>query len=172
MAVVPVGIALGSNVGDRTAELNAGIGFLRSIAINGKYRESHRIETAPVDCPKGTPNFLNSVAEISVESDLITPRGLLELIQQFEISRGRDPKHGPNTPRPLDLDILYYDNHEISEPGLIIPHPRMTSRHFVLEPLYHLRPNMILPGQTLAVHELMTQLSKDKGKKKKLLFGI
>jgi len=155
MAVVPVGIALGSNLGVRSAELNAGINYLRTLSVAGRLAQSQRIETTPVDCPPGSSPFLNAVAEIDVDTETLPPRWLLDLLQAFEIERGRPALHEVNAPRPLDLDILYYGDLIVNEPGLIIPHPRAASRRFVLEPLSHLRPDLVLPGQTRTVRELL-----------------
>jgi len=156
--IVPVGIALGSNLGDRSAELDAGISFLRHLASNHEVRESPRIETAPVDCPPGSSAFLNSIAEIEVDTVLLPPLNLLGCLQEFEIERGRSPLRDVNAPRPLDLDIIYYGVEQIDQMGLIIPHPRAHLRRFVLEPLSHLRPDLVLPGQTKTVKELLTEL--------------
>ena len=158
MALNPVGIALGSNLGEREAELDAGVSFLRYISANNQVRESPRIETAPVDCPPGSPPFLNSVAEIEVDSVDLPPLRLLDVLQQFELRRGRSPLRGINDPRELDLDIIYYGVEQIDQMGLIIPHPRAHLRRFVLEPLSHLRPNLVLPGQTKTVQELLAAL--------------
>jgi 2-amino-4-hydroxy-6-hydroxymethyldihydropteridine diphosphokinase len=156
--IVPVGIALGSNLGDRSAELDAGILFLRMLAKNNKVRESPRIETVPVDCPPGSTAFLNSVAEMQVDSVMLTPLNLLSCLQEFEEERGRSPLRETNSPRPLDLDIIYYGNERFDQMGLIIPHPRAHRRFFVLQPLSILRPNLILPGQTKTVKELLRNL--------------
>jgi 2-amino-4-hydroxy-6-hydroxymethyldihydropteridine diphosphokinase len=155
MAVVPVGIALGSNLGVRSAELNAGINFLRTLSVQGRLVQSQRIETTPVDCPPGSLPFLNAVAEIEVDEETLPPRWLLDVLQDFEISRGRAAVHEVNAPRPLDLDIIYYGDLVVNEPRLIIPHPRAAARRFVLEPLSHLRPDLILPGQTKTVRQLL-----------------
>jgi len=154
-----VGIALGSNLGDRSSELNAGIAFLRTLSVINEVRESPRIKTTPVDCPPGSDEFLNSVAEIDIESTTYPPGRLLELLQDFERSRGRASVRGINAPRPLDLDIIYYGDQVIREPFpfLVIPHPRAHLRHFVLEPLSRLRPDLILPGQTKTVMELLRE---------------
>jgi 2-amino-4-hydroxy-6-hydroxymethyldihydropteridine diphosphokinase len=152
---VPVGIALGSNLGDRAAEIEAAFSFLKSLAANGNIRRSPVIETAPVDCPPGSTPFLNAVAEIDVDSRIMPPHKLLSRMQQFEMARGRPPDHGRNTPRPIDLDILYYGDRVLQTPELTIPHPRIAERRFVLEPLAHLRPDLILPGQTKSVRELL-----------------
>ena len=155
--IVPVGIALGSNMGDRFAELDAGISFLRLLSKKHDVRESPRIETAPVDCPPGSPAFLNSVAEIEVDSVFLPPLNLLGCLEEFEIERGRSPLREVNASRPLDLDIIYYGVERIDQMGLIIPHPRAHVRRFVLEPLAHLRPDLVLPGQTKTVRQLLEQ---------------
>ena len=155
--IVPVGIALGSNMGNRSAELDEGIAYLRLLSANYEVRESPRIETAPVDCPPGSPAFLNSVAEIEVDSVFLPPLNLLGCLEEFEIERGRSPLREVNAPRPLDLDIIYYGIERIDQMGLVIPHPRAHLRRFVLEPLSHLRPDLVLPGQTKTVRQLLEQ---------------
>jgi len=156
--IFPVGIALGSNQGDRHAELNAGITFLRSFSFQGQLRESPRLETAPVDCPPGSPPFVNAVAEIKLDPAVIPPRELLQRLQAFEQSRGRPQHRAVNAPRPLDLDVLYYGELIIQESDLVIPHPRIGQRRFVLEPLARLSPELILPGQTKTVGELFNNI--------------
>jgi 2-amino-4-hydroxy-6-hydroxymethyldihydropteridine diphosphokinase len=158
MPDVLVGIALGSNQGDRTRELDLAIVFLRVLAIDNKVRESPRIETKPVDCPAGSPVFLNSVAELMVDSVSLPPLHLIGCLQDFEIERGRSPLRDTNAPRPLDLDIIYYGVERFDQMGLIIPHPRAHLRYFVLQPLCHLRPDLILPGQTKTVKDLLADL--------------
>ena|ERR1700727_1752376 len=156
--IVPVGIALGSNLGDRSAELDAGISFLRELAEGGEVWESPRIETVPVDCLPGSPAFLNSVAVIEVDTVVLPPLNLLGYLQEVEIERGRSPLRDVNAPRPLDLDIIYYGVERFDQMGLIIPHPRAHLRRFVLEPLSHLRPDLVLPGQTKTIAEILTEL--------------
>ena len=145
-------------MGDRSAELDAGISFLRMLSTNDKVRESPRIETAPVGCPPGSPPFLNSVAEIEVDTVLMPPLNLLGSLQDFEIERGRSPLRDVNAPRPLDFDIIYYGIERFDQMGLVIPHPRAHLRRFVLEPLSRLRPDLVLPGQTRTVRELLEDL--------------
>jgi len=152
---VPVGIALGSNLGDRSAELDAGIAFLRSLSHDNEMRESPRIKTEPVDCPPGSAPFLNAVVEIEIDPRILPPRELLGKLQAFEHRRGRSVLRETNAPRPLDLDIIYYGDLIIDEPDLIIPHPRAATRRFVLEPLASLHPDLVLPGQTKTVRQLL-----------------
>lgn len=153
--LIPVGIALGSNLGDRVAELEAGFSFLRTLAADGGVRRSPVIETAPVDCPPGSAAFLNAVAEIQLDPALLSPEKLLACLQQFERQRGRPPEHVRNSARPLDLDILFYGDVVMQTPELVIPHPRIAERRFVLEPLAQLRPDLVLPGQAKSVRELL-----------------
>ena len=158
MPDVLVGIALGSNMGDRSLELDAAIWFLRSLACQGMVRESPRIETMPVDCPPGSPPFLNSVAELEVDSVMFPPLNLFACLEEFECERGRSLIRDHNAPRPLDLDIIYYGIERFDHMGLIIPHPRAHQRRFVLEPLSHLRPDFVLPGQKKTVKQLLAEL--------------
>ena len=158
--LVPVGIALGSNLGNREVELDAGVDFLRLIAYDRQVRQGPRIETEPDNCPPGSPSFLNTVAEIMVESMEFPPLNLLGALEDFEIERGRSPIRERNSPRPLDLDIIYYGNYEYDQMGLIIPHCRAHQRRFVLEPLAGLHPNLVLPGQTKTVQELLAELPR------------
>jgi len=155
---VPIGIALGSNLGDRSAELDAAISFLRLLSQNNQVRESPRIETVPVDCPPGSPSFLNAVAEIEVDRHKLPPRDLMNHLRDFELACGRLPVRDINAPRPLDLDIIYYGDEIVHEADLIIPHPRATTRRFVLEPLAYLHPDLVLPGQTKTIAEFLTEL--------------
>ena len=156
--LVPVGIALGSNLGNREEEIDAGIAYLRLLAYDQRVLEGPRIETQPVNCPPGSPPFLNTVAEIIVESMEFPPLNLFGALEDFEIERGRSPIREINSPRPLDLDIIYYGNYEYDQMGLIIPHRRAHQRRFVLEPLADLRPNLVLPGQTKSISELLADL--------------
>lgn len=155
---VPVGIALGSNLGDSQAELAAGFAFLQSLALDRQIRQSSTIETEPVDCPPGSPPFLNAVVEIKVDPQMLPPAGLLQRLQRFEAERGRPHKRERNAPRPLDLDLIYYGDFVMRTPELILPHPRAVSRYFVLRPLAYIRPDWILPGQTRTVTELLQGL--------------
>lgn len=155
--LLPVGIALGSNLGNRSAELDAGIRYLRTLSEFDRLRESVRIETIPVNCPPGSGTFLNSVAEVQLDPKLLPPRELLQRLQAFERSRGRLEVRPVNAPRQLDLDIIYYGDLIVNEPDLVIPHPLAATRRFVLEPLAHLRPDLVLPGQAKTVCELLKQ---------------
>jgi len=137
------GIALGSNLGDKSAFLNQAIGHLRGIHESGDFLISGFHETEPVDCAPGTPFFLNAVAEIGTS---LSPLELLYRLQQLEIHSGRPKDHTRNASRSLDLDLLYCDEMTLNHPELKLPHPRMIKRSFVMLPLSEIRPDLRLPG--------------------------
>ena len=143
------GIALGSNVGDRLAHLRAAMEQLAPILVSPVY------ETEPVDCAPDTPMYLNAVVEIESE---LEPEILLQRLQQIEQSEGRPASHGVNEPRTLDLDLLYAADLVINTPTLTLPHPRMTQRRFVLQPLADIRPDLVLPGCRRTVAELLADV--------------
>ena len=136
-------IGLGSNLGDREAFLRRALELLRADPDIDVIEVSKVRETDPVGLVD-QPRFLNAVAK--VETDL-PPRELLDrmLAAERELGRRRDgPRFGPRT---IDLDLLLYGDEEIREPGLIVPHPRLAERRFVLEPLHELDPGLVVPGR-------------------------
>ncbi|WP_242524158.1 2-amino-4-hydroxy-6-hydroxymethyldihydropteridine diphosphokinase [Methylacidiphilum caldifontis] len=155
-----VGIALGSNDGERKRHIEKALSFLKNLTKNNHFLCSSIWETTPVDCPEGSQKFLNCVTEI--ETDL-SSRILLGCLQEYELSEGRLPlaSRKKNGPRPIDLDILYYGHEIIEERDLTIPHPRMTQRLFVLGPLAEIRPELILPGYSKTVKDLFHELNKN-----------
>ena len=114
-------------------------------------------QTTPVDCPPGSPPFLNAVVRFIPRPDE-TPETLLAKLQALEKEFGRAPKKVLNEPRPLDLDIIAFGNETRHTTGLILPHPRAVERRFVLQPLAELAPDLILPGQVKSVVELLVAL--------------
>jgi len=137
------GIALGSNLGDRNAILKEAIGHLQSLHEEGEFLVSSLHETEPIDCPPGSPLFLNAVVELETSLD---PVILLRRLQSLEMASGRPEYRGINEPRSLDLDILYCDGMSLRISGLELPHPRISERSFVLTPLAEIRPDLKLPG--------------------------
>jgi 2-amino-4-hydroxy-6-hydroxymethyldihydropteridine diphosphokinase len=134
-------IGLGSNLGDREAFLRRALELLRAEPDIDVTAVSSVRETDPVGLVD-QPRFLNAVARI--ETDL-APRELLDhmLAAERELGRRRDgPRFGPRT---IDLDLLLYGDEEIEEPGLVVPHPRLAERRFVLEPLHELDPSLVVP---------------------------
>ncbi len=88
-----------------------------------------------------------------------TPESLLEKLQALEIEFGRRRKHVLNEPRPLDLDLIAFGAEIRATSALILPHPRAHQRRFVLAPLAEIAPELVLPGQTRTVRELLASLS-------------
>jgi 2-amino-4-hydroxy-6-hydroxymethyldihydropteridine diphosphokinase len=138
-----VGISLGSNLGDRLANLRAAVAGLSGARSSVHLLVSSIYETEPVDCPPGSGTFFNAVIEI--ETDL-SPLDLLACTQAIERDLGRPSGREVNAPRTADLDLLYYDDITISEGDLILPHPRMFGRPFVVKPLAEIRPDLIPDG--------------------------
>ncbi len=134
MAVVFLG--LGSNVGNRKANLYAALACLKQHQILLDQMSSI-IETDPIGGPV-QPKFLNAVAKVRTD---LPPEELLKTLLSIEqkLGRIRNEKNGPRT---IDIDILLYDNVVIATPSLTIPHPRMRERNFVMGPLMELDPNM------------------------------
>ena len=134
-------IGLGSNLGDRAGRIAVAVGALGE--FGSLYRMSSLYETAPIGGPEQGP-FLNAVAVVDTE---LPARTLLERCLQIERESGRERRERWG-PRTIDLDILLYGDEEIDEPGLTVPHPRMTERRFVLEPLLEAWPDAKLPDGT------------------------
>ncbi len=153
-----VGVALGSNLGDRLENLRrARTAILDLPGVREPLLSSSVYSTAPVDCEDDAGEFLNAVLEFEYDGDA---RQLLSEFRGIEEKMGRTPNHRRNVSRTIDLDLLYAGALKLSEPGLEIPHPRLAGRRFVLEPLAQIRPDLVLPGQIVSVSELLTRLDK------------
>lgn len=151
-----VGISLGSNLGDRSSNLGAARECLRKIAIPGEpFLEASTYQTEPLNCPPGSPLFCNSVVEIAFEGNAFE---LLELTQSIEKQLGRITKPERNAPRVIDVDLLYFGDEIVDTEDLVLPHPRIGERLFVLEPLAEIRPALILPGHSKSIAELLVRL--------------
>ena len=136
-------LGLGSNLGDRLANLQAAVDRLRGEAGVRLAASSRVWETAPVGGPP-QPDYLNSV--LRAETDL-SPRDLLDACRRVEESLGRERTERWGA-RTIDVDILLYDGQTVDEPDLIVPHPRMNERAFVVLPLLELDPDPVLPDGT------------------------
>jgi 2-amino-4-hydroxy-6-hydroxymethyldihydropteridine diphosphokinase len=150
-------IALGSNLGNSREILNAAMMRLQEFSTTPLLKSS-LIETAPVDCPPGSPMFLNAVVGLTLRTGE-TPESLLAKLQALEKEFGRQPKKVLNEPRPLDLDLIVFGNETRAIAELILPHPRAHLRKFVLQPLAEIAPDLVLPGQTKVVAELLKELT-------------
>lgn len=135
-----IGISLGSNLGDRLANLQTAVERLAPVRCSGHLLRSPVFETEPVDCPPGSGSFLNAVIEI--ESHL-PPLDLLAFTQSIERELGRPDARARNAPRTIDLDLLYCDDLVLDEPELVLPHPRIFQRAFVVLPLAAIRPDLV-----------------------------
>lgn len=113
-----------------------------------------------MDCPPGSPDFLNAVVGLIPKPDE-TPDSLLLALQSLEREFGRQPKFVLNEARPLDLDLISFGQQIRNSPELTLPHPRSHVRRFVLQPLSQIAPDFVLPGQTKTVRQLLDQLNTD-----------
>jgi 2-amino-4-hydroxy-6-hydroxymethyldihydropteridine diphosphokinase len=152
-------IALGSNLGDSPKLLRRAMARLADLSANPLITSS-LWQTSPVDCPPGSPPFVNAVIGL-VPHDGESPESLLAKLQSLEQEFGRQPKTVLNEPRPLDLDLIAFGRETRVTPALILPHPRATERRFVLQPLAEIAPRLLLPGQTRTVVELLAELKTD-----------
>jgi len=147
-------IALGSNLGDREAVLNRAAELLGKTEGIEVTAISSYYNTAPVGYTE-QPDFLNAAAEIKT---VLTPKELLQICMgiEKELKRERIIRWGPRT---IDLDILLYGDRIINEENLIVPHPRMHERSFVLEPLKEIAPYAMHPVNGQTVSEMYRILS-------------
>jgi 2-amino-4-hydroxy-6-hydroxymethyldihydropteridine diphosphokinase len=135
-------LSLGSNVGDREDHLRAAVRLLREHGVEVD-AVSSLYETEPVGEFPDQPDFLNAAARIRTG---LEPEALLDVCKAIEFEEGRmfgAPRHGP---RPIDLDVLLLGDLELETERLVIPHPELTARRFVLVPLLELDPGLELPG--------------------------
>jgi 2-amino-4-hydroxy-6-hydroxymethyldihydropteridine diphosphokinase len=152
-------VALGSNLGDSWQIILDATRRLQGFSDEPILRSS-LWRTAPLDCPPGSPKFLNAVVGLVPRKEE-TPESLLKKLRELEKEFGRQPKKVLNEPRPLDLDLIAFGNQVRNSPELILPHPRAHLRRFVLQPLSELAPELILPGQTKTVSQLLAELPPD-----------
>lgn len=149
-----VAIALGSNLGDRESHLAFAVAQLAGLLE--ALRVSSAFETDPVGVQNPQPKFLNAAA--TGWTDAATPaRAMLDALLHIERARGRErPFRG--AARTLDLDLLFFGDAIVDEPGLIVPHPRLRERRFVLEPLAEIAPDLRDPVTGLTAAELLGRL--------------
>jgi len=152
-------LSLGSNLGDRAANLRAALAQLE--AAGGLPIVSALYETQPVDFPDdvpdglpGQPWFLNCVAAMETE---MTPRELLTLALRIEAEMGR-LRMKEKGPRNIDIDVVLFGDRVVDEPGLKIPHPAMHRRRFVLEPLVEIAPEARHPAMGKTARQLLAEL--------------
>jgi 2-amino-4-hydroxy-6-hydroxymethyldihydropteridine diphosphokinase len=148
-------VALGSNLGDREAQLDSAVAELSALPHTRCLAVSSWHPTAPVDAPLGSPPFLNGAALLETT---LSPGALLERLQQIERThlRVRDVANGPRT---LDLDLVLHGDAQQDGPELTLPHPRAHERAFVLVPAAEVAPEMLHPGLGRTLSELRDALT-------------
>ena len=146
-------VALGSNVGDSEKILRDVIARLEKLSRAPLVKSSFW-QTTPVDCPPGSPPFVNAVVGLTPEQGE-TPESLLPKLLAMEKEFGRRPKQVINEPRRLDLDLIAFGREMRSMPSLTLPHARAHMRQFVLRPLSEIAPELVLPGQVKTVSQLL-----------------
>ena len=141
MTLIPAYVAIGSNLRDPVQQVAAGIEALAMLPNTRLAAVSPLYRSAPVGYAE-QPDFVNAVARIETA---LAPRELLDALLgiEREFGRVREMKNGPRT---LDLDIVLYGDTQVNEPGLVIPHPRMHERAFVVVPLADIDPDQLVPG--------------------------
>ena len=150
------GVALGSNIGDRLANLrNARKDVAALQGVLPPLRSSAIYETEPVDCEKGAAKFFNAVIEFGYAGE---PHALRKALASIEKMLGRPAAHERNVSRTIDLDLLYFGELVIESSELRLPHPRIVGREFVLRPLADIRPDLVLPRQVETVSALLGQV--------------
>ena len=149
------GIALGSNLGNRLRHLQDARDLLQGIAEPGSLLQAPIYQTEPVACPPESPDFCNTVVEIRYAG---SAHDLLDATQAIEFRLGRIASPERNAPRVIDVDILYFGDERIDGGLLDLPHPRLTSRRFVLQPLADIRPDLVLPGDQVSIAEHLRHL--------------
>jgi 2-amino-4-hydroxy-6-hydroxymethyldihydropteridine diphosphokinase len=149
-------VALGSNLGDSRKIILQAMARLEDFSDEPLLKSS-LWQTAPVDCPPGSPNFLNAVAGLVAKAGE-TPESLLKKMRELENESGRVAKKILNEPRPLDLDLIAFGFETRATAELILPHPRAHLRKFVLLPLSEIAPDFILPGLEKTVSQLLAEL--------------
>jgi len=149
-------VALGSNLGESSALICGAMDRLQAFS-NRPLLRSSLWQSSPVDCPPGSPPFINAVAGM-LPLPGESPDSFLAKLQAIEKEFGGKPKQVHNEPRTLDLDLIAFRNEMRSTPQLVLPHSRAHQRRFVLQPLSEIAPDLILPGQRKSVAELLRDL--------------
>ncbi len=151
-------IGMGSNLGDRRKM------FHRALEMIGRLPQTKVVALSPLYYTDpadgiGGGEFLNGVARLATK---LAPLKLLKSLQEIETSLERKDK-GKNRPRPIDLDLLLHGGRVLNSPALVIPHPRMAKRAFILRPLFDLAPDAVVPPLNLAVAQLWQRLTNQGG---------
>jgi len=149
-------LGLGSNMGNRQANLDKALDFLSQRLRVGQVSSIY--DTEPVG-NTSQPRFLNMVCQVYTR---LAPMELLALAKGIELKLGRVAGKS-NTPRPIDIDILLYGDQIIETPELVIPHPRLAERAFVLIPLAEIAPDLVHPVSGKTIKELLQGVTETQG---------
>jgi len=152
-------VALGSNLGDSRKIILDAMARLQMYS-DWPILKSSLWQTSPVNCPPGSPPFINAVVGLAPQKEE-TPEALLKKLLLLEKEFGHRPRKVSNEPRPLDLDLIAFGTETRKTPELVLPHPRAHQRRFVLQPLSEIAPELVLSGQGKTVAQLLAELSSD-----------
>jgi 2-amino-4-hydroxy-6-hydroxymethyldihydropteridine diphosphokinase len=157
--VIEIGLSLGSNVGNRLANLQESRAAIRRLPDVEVLAASPVYETEPVDVRPEFSHlpFLNAVLILRAN---VEPVLLSERLHAIEAGLGRRRSGDRNAPRPIDIDLIYAGGIDLRSPELNLPHPRWSSRRFVVEPLAAVRPGLRLPGEPRTVAEVLSSLPR------------
>jgi 2-amino-4-hydroxy-6-hydroxymethyldihydropteridine diphosphokinase len=150
-------VALGSNLGDSAATIRAVIVELQGLSA-GPLLRSSLWRSTPIDCPPGSPDFINAVVAFEPVTNE-TPESLLTKLHAIELQFGRKRTGIVNEARALDLDIIAFGDERRNTKELALPHPRATQRCFVLAPLAEILPTFQAPGWPATAAELLGELT-------------
>lgn len=157
MRTIAAYVAMGSNLGDRARSIHGAVARLSQLPAVRLLKVSDLIENPAIGGPPGAPAFLNGA--IGIETELGSHALLHELLRiERELGRTRRVKWEP---RPIDLDLLLYGDQIISSQELIIPHPLMHERRFVLQPLAEIAPDVVHPVLQMSIRGLMENIARN-----------
>ena len=154
---IEVGLSLGANLGDPLTNLRAAHNAIAAIPDVNLLASAPLYETEPIGVPDEflNLNFYNTVVIVGTS---LNAHKLFAHLQKIEIALGRKRTIRPNMPRPIDIDMIYYNGQTIRSGGLVIPHPRWTKRRFVLQPLADVRGYLVLPGHDRRVRDILAAM--------------
>ena len=165
---IEAGLSLGANLGDPLATLRAARDAIAAIPEVSLLASAPLYETEPINVPDEFSNlrFVNTILIVGTSLDA---HKLFSQLQKVELALGRKRTLRQNTPRVIDIDLIYYNGQTIRSGGLVIPHPRWTKRRFVLQPLADVRGYLVLPGHDRRVRDILAALPAGQDVKKMMV---